>query len=108
MLSILFFLVIVNMLRILIAVCLLSLTLCVSSIFFYSLLLIILELDFYCAIFHSVPSDVRQAYRQFLASVREVIDGEFSSDDFQEVAVFIYGLFSVPDIDIKRRVFEKK
>ncbi|KAL0921817.1 hypothetical protein M5K25_008929 [Dendrobium thyrsiflorum] len=55
-----------------------------------------------------VSSDVRLAYKQFLGSVRELTDGEFSSDEFEEVAMFIYGLFNVPDIDIKRRIFEKK
>ncbi|XP_020701426.1 DExH-box ATP-dependent RNA helicase DExH14 isoform X3 [Dendrobium catenatum] len=55
-----------------------------------------------------VSSDVRLAYKQFLGSVRELMDGEFSSDEFEEVAMFIYGLFNVPDIDIKRRIFEKK
>lgn len=56
----------------------------------------------------NVSSDVRQAYRKFLGYVRELTDGEFTSDEFQEIAIFTYGLFSVPDIDLKRRIFEKK
>lgn len=54
------------------------------------------------------PSDVWKAYKQFLAFLRNLIDGEFTSDEFQEVAIFIYGLFSVPDIDITRKIFEKR
>ncbi|KAK8934003.1 hypothetical protein KSP39_PZI015224 [Platanthera zijinensis] len=56
----------------------------------------------------NAPSEVQQAYKLFLASVRELTDGEFGLNEFREVAIFIYGLFGVPDIDITRRILEKR
>ncbi|PKA61162.1 DEAD-box ATP-dependent RNA helicase ISE2, chloroplastic [Apostasia shenzhenica] len=53
-------------------------------------------------------NDLRQAYRRFLCSVRELIEGEFSSEEFGEVVTLVYGLFSVPDINIKMKVSEKR
>lgn len=39
-------------------------------------------------------SEVRQAYKQFIHAVVELIDGEVASEDFREVALTAYRLFS--------------
>ncbi|KAG0485406.1 hypothetical protein HPP92_009485 [Vanilla planifolia] len=55
-----------------------------------------------------VSNDVQQAYKQFIASLRELTDGASASEEFQEVASLVYGLFSAPDVDIERQLSEKK
>lgn len=42
-----------------------------------------------CAASH----EVRQAYKQFVAAVVELMGGEVVSEEFQEVALKIYGMF---------------
>ena len=37
--------------------------------------------------------EVRQAYKQFIGAVVELIDGEMPSEDFGEVALTAYRLF---------------
>lgn len=39
---------------------------------------------------------MRQAYKQFVGAVVELIDGEVSSEEFREVALTMYRLFSSP------------
>lgn len=51
----------------------------------------------FCALLAS--SDVRKAYRQYLAAVVELISSEVVHEEFQEVAKSIYNLFSVVDLD---------
>ncbi|KAM7483382.1 hypothetical protein LguiB_007965 [Lonicera macranthoides] len=49
--------------------------------------------------------EVRQAYKQFIAAVVELIDGEVVSEEFQEVALAVYRLFGCSkgeDEDAKR------
>ncbi|KAG0487188.1 hypothetical protein HPP92_009283 [Vanilla planifolia] len=55
-----------------------------------------------------VSNDVQQAYKQFIASLRELTDGASASEEFQEVASLVYGLFCAPDVDIERQLSEKK
>ncbi|KAM1340459.1 hypothetical protein ACFX2H_038850 [Malus domestica] len=43
--------------------------------------------------------EVRQAYKQFVGAVVELIDGEVSSEEFREVALAMYRLFSSPAED---------
>lgn len=40
--------------------------------------------------------EVRQAYKQFVGAVVELVDGEVSTDEFQEVALTVYRLFAGP------------
>ncbi|KAI3929942.1 hypothetical protein MKW98_004096 [Papaver atlanticum] len=44
-------------------------------------------------------SEVRQAYKKFLGSVVELIDGEVSSEEFSQVAKTVYRLFGAPQQD---------
>lgn len=39
------------------------------------------------------PSDVRQAYKQFIGAVVELLNGEVVSEEFQQVAQSVYRLF---------------
>lgn len=39
---------------------------------------------------------MRQAYKEFIGSVVELIDGEVPSEEFREVALTVYHLFGVP------------
>ncbi|KAF2937977.1 hypothetical protein DAI22_03g087400 [Oryza sativa Japonica Group] len=43
------------------------------------------------------PSDVRQAYKQFLGAVVELLNGEVVSEELQEVAPAVYALFAGDD-----------
>ncbi|CAK9163513.1 unnamed protein product [Ilex paraguariensis] len=55
-------------------------------------------------------SEVRQAYKQFIAAVVELIDGEVVSEEFQEVALTVYRLFGQPleEDEDNRRIEQKK
>ncbi|KAG6687042.1 hypothetical protein I3842_11G050800 [Carya illinoinensis] len=54
--------------------------------------------------------EVRQAYKQFIVAVVELIDGEMPSEEFHEVAVAVYRLFGVPveEDSVDRNIVEKK
>ncbi|KAH7850882.1 hypothetical protein Vadar_004154 [Vaccinium darrowii] len=54
--------------------------------------------------------EVRQAYKQFVGAVVELIDGEVVSEEFREVALAVYRLFGKPaeDGNNDRRFAEKK
>ncbi|KAJ8773139.1 hypothetical protein K2173_028316 [Erythroxylum novogranatense] len=41
-------------------------------------------------------TEVRQAYKQFIGAVAELIDGEIPSEEFREVALAVYRLFGSP------------
>lgn len=45
----------------------------------------------------AAPSDVRQAYKQFLGAVVELLNGEVVSEELQEVAPAVYALFAGDD-----------
>ncbi|GAB2270112.1 activating signal cointegrator 1 complex subunit [Dionaea muscipula] len=53
---------------------------------------------------------VRQAYKQFIAAVAELIDGEVEPDEFREVAFTVYRLFSTKgeEDDTRTRIAENK
>lgn len=40
---------------------------------------------------------MRQAYKQFIGAVVELIDGEVPSEEFREVALTVYHLFGRPE-----------
>lgn len=56
--------------------------------------------------------EVRQAYKQFIGAVVELIDREVPSDEFREVAFAAYRLFTKPveeDADFNNKsIAEKK
>lgn len=53
--------------------------------------------------------EVRQAYKQFIAAVVELIDGEVPSEAFREVALTAYRLFGpVEEDNVDRNIAEKK
>lgn len=54
--------------------------------------------------------EVRQAYKQFIAAVVELIDGEVPSEEFRVVALTVYGLFGRPgeEDNLDRNIAEKK
>ncbi|XP_014495737.1 DExH-box ATP-dependent RNA helicase DExH14 isoform X2 [Vigna radiata var. radiata] len=41
-------------------------------------------------------SEVRQAYKQFIGAVVDMVDGEMRSEEFHEVAMAVYRLFGTP------------
>ncbi|XP_038724943.1 DExH-box ATP-dependent RNA helicase DExH14 isoform X2 [Tripterygium wilfordii] len=43
--------------------------------------------------------EVRQAYKQFISAVLELIDGEVPSEEFREVALMVYHLFGLPEAE---------
>ncbi|XP_050379201.1 DExH-box ATP-dependent RNA helicase DExH14 [Argentina anserina] len=43
--------------------------------------------------------ELRQAYKQFIGAVVELIDGEVQSEEFREVALAVYRLFGRPEED---------
>ncbi|KAL2935464.1 DExH-box ATP-dependent RNA helicase DExH14, partial [Bienertia sinuspersici] len=51
--------------------------------------------------------EVRQTYKQFIGAVVDLIDGEVVSEEFREVALTAYRLFSDKEED-SRRIAEKK
>ena len=53
---------------------------------------------------------MRQAYKQFIAAVVELIDGEVASEYFREVALSVYNLFigSRDEYEDDTRTAEKK
>ncbi|XP_022843050.1 DExH-box ATP-dependent RNA helicase DExH14-like [Olea europaea var. sylvestris] len=57
-------------------------------------------------------AEVRQAYKQFIGAVVELMGGEVVSEEFREVALRVYRLFSAADEDDEdvdnKRIFEKK
>ncbi|KAL2340704.1 hypothetical protein Fmac_008644 [Flemingia macrophylla] len=56
-------------------------------------------------------SEVRQAYKQFIGAVVELVDGEMRSEEFHEVAVTVYHLFGRPmeeEDSVDRIISEKK
>ncbi|KAI3673352.1 hypothetical protein L6452_39470 [Arctium lappa] len=54
--------------------------------------------------------EVRQAYRQFVGAVVELIDGEVINEEFKEVALTVYRLFGArgEEEEENRRIIEKK
>ncbi|XP_059441040.1 DExH-box ATP-dependent RNA helicase DExH14 isoform X3 [Corylus avellana] len=54
--------------------------------------------------------EVRQAYKQFIAAVVELIDGEVPSEEFRVVALTVYRLFGRPgeEDNFDRNIAEKK
>uniref|UniRef100_A0A5B7ARQ6 RNA helicase n=1 Tax=Davidia involucrata TaxID=16924 RepID=A0A5B7ARQ6_DAVIN len=54
--------------------------------------------------------EVRQAYKQFISAVVELIDGEMMSEEFREVVLTVYWLFGGPveEDEDDRRIAEKK
>lgn len=54
--------------------------------------------------------EVRQAYKQFIAAIVELIDGEMPSEEFHEVALAVYRLFGmlVEEDSVDRDVTDKK
>jgi activating signal cointegrator complex subunit 3 len=54
---------------------------------------------------------VRQAYKQFIGAVVGLVDGEMRSEEFHEVALTVYRLFSRPieeEDSIDRIIYDKK
>lgn len=41
----------------------------------------------------AAPSEVRQAYKQFIGAVSELLNGEVVSEELQQVAQAVYRLF---------------
>lgn len=58
----------------------------------------------------AASSDVRQAYKQFLGAIVELINDEVASEEFREVAKAVYDLFRGPDADcdVTKRIAEKR
>ncbi|KAL6580046.1 activating signal cointegrator 1 complex subunit [Orobanche minor] len=58
------------------------------------------------------PVELRQLYKQFIAAVIELIGGEVMSEEFQELALNVYRLFSGPAVseedDGVKRILAKK
>lgn len=56
------------------------------------------------------PSDVRQAYKQFLGAVVELLNGEVVSGEFQQVAQAVYALFggNAAESDATEKALEKR
>lgn len=54
--------------------------------------------------------EVRQAYKQFIVAVVELIDGEVPSEEFRVVALAVYRLFGRPgeEDNFDRNIAEKK
>lgn len=53
--------------------------------------------------------EVRQIYKQFIGAIVELIDGEVVSEEFHEVALTAYRLFSEQRVEQdSRRIIEKK
>lgn len=54
-------------------------------------------------------SEVRQAYKQFLGVVMELINGEVPSEEFQEVARTVYDLYNSADLNLNdpKRIADK-
>lgn len=52
--------------------------------------------------------EVRQAYKQFIGVVVELIDGEVPSEEFREVALTVYRLFGGEEEASDRNIAEKK
>lgn len=55
--------------------------------------------------------EVRQAYKQFIATVVELFDREVATEDFREVALAVYRLFAEPnegEEDERRVVADKQ
>lgn len=55
-------------------------------------------------------TEVRQAYKQYIGAVVDLIDGEVVSEEFREVALTVYRLFCdrVEEEDDSRRIAAKK
>ena len=57
-------------------------------------LVLVLVLNFSLLIWDVASPEVRQAYKQFIGAVVELIGGEVVSEEFREVALTTYRLFS--------------
>lgn len=59
---------------------------------------------------HSASIEVRQAYKQFIGAVVELIDGEVPSEEFREVALAVYRLFGRPEEEgnVDKNIADKK
>lgn len=82
----------------------------VSSVAVYLCNLLIL---FICYLYFCVASfEVRQLYKQFIPAVVELMGGEVVSEEFQEVALTVYRLFSgtseSEEDEREKRVLSKK
>jgi hypothetical protein len=58
----------------------------------------------------AATSEVRQAYKQFLGALVELINDEVVSEEFSEVAKTVYDLFNDLDMesDATKRLIEKR
>lgn len=52
--------------------------------------------------------EVRQAYKQFIGAVVELIDREVPSEEFREVALAVYHLFGGEEEASDRNIAEKR
>ncbi|PON70319.1 Activating signal cointegrator 1 complex subunit [Trema orientale] len=52
--------------------------------------------------------ELRQAYKQFIGGVVELIDGELPSEEFREVALTVYRLFGGEEEAFDRNIAEKR
>lgn len=43
----------------------------------------------------AASAEVRQTYKQYIAAVIELMGGEVVSEEFHEVALYIYNLFDI-------------
>lgn len=48
---------------------------------------------------HAASGDVKQAYRQFLGAVIQLVNGEIDAEELKEVTRGTYEIFSGPDTD---------
>lgn len=65
-------------------------------------------MTFVCNLLVASP-EVRQTYKQFTGAVVDLIDGEVVSEEFREVALTAYRLFSNQgEEEDSRRIAEKK
>lgn len=58
----------------------------------------------------TASAELRQAYKQFVVAVVELINDEVSSEEFRQVAKVVYDIFSGPEIytDVSKLPPEKK
>lgn len=63
-----------------------------------------------CSVIGAASPELRQAYKQFIGVVVELMKGEIVSEEFREVAFSVYRLFSGPMVEGEehRRIAEKK
>lgn len=52
--------------------------------------------------------ELRQAYKQFIGAVVELVDRELPSEEFREVALTVYRLFGGQEEAFDRNIAEKR